>query len=65
MLNSVSFVHVLESLHPAAAAAAVAGELCPGRTGGGLVADEPVEFEELPVEVGDFGKFRDHVRGIY
>ena len=30
-----------------------------------FVADEPVEFEEKPVEVGDFKKFTDHFREIY
>jgi hypothetical protein len=30
-----------------------------------LVADEPVEFEKLPVEVQFLGKFTDHFRGIY
>ena len=30
-----------------------------------LVTDEPVEFEKLPVEVGDFMKLTYHFRGIY
>ena len=30
-----------------------------------LVADEPVEFEKLPVEVQACRKFTDHFRGIY
>ena len=29
-----------------------------------LVADEPVSFEKLPVEVHDFRQFTDHFRGI-
>ena len=30
-----------------------------------LVADEPVEFQKLPVEVGDFRRITDCFRGIY
>ena len=30
-----------------------------------LVTDKPVEFEEQPVEVGDFGRITHHFRGIY
>ena len=30
-----------------------------------LVADEPVEFEKLPVEVQDCRKITDHFEGIY
>ena len=30
-----------------------------------LVTDEPVEFEKQPVEVQDFRKITDHLRGIY
>ena len=30
-----------------------------------LVTDEPVEFEETPVEVGDFKRITDQLRGIY
>jgi hypothetical protein len=28
-------------------------------------SDEPVEFEEKPVEVGDFRRITNHFRGIY
>jgi len=30
-----------------------------------LVADEPFEFDKLPVEVGDFKRITDHFGGIY
>ena len=30
-----------------------------------LVADALIEIEKQPVEVKDFGKFTDHLRGIY
>ena len=30
-----------------------------------LVTDEPVEFEKYPIEVQDFNKIPNHLRGIY
>ena len=30
-----------------------------------LVTDEPIEYEEKPVEVQGFMKINDHFRGIY